>query len=255
MASSHAVDATDLRTAWRSYWSSYADENERRMRTVAGEYPVERGVEVSYRDLMDHGVAHETFRAHPDDVLGIGVETFGESVADIDVDAEDAWPRGFDAMILHVVDLPDGYGVYDYANLMEYLDRLVQIPVTLDADPDRMSDLMEAAFVCLDGHVTRLHQPGRRRREIRRCPECGDDVYLEERDSLFAEILRVQASGEGFDDKTLVVGGRRWKRLGLAAGDPIRVVGIPRADFRGDSTHGDVYVDVLSLERIDDLPF
>jgi hypothetical protein len=110
---------------------------------------------------------------------------------------------------------------------------------------------MEAAFVCPDGHLTRLHQPGRRRREYDLCPECGKSVYLEERESLFAEILTVTADGDGFSGVPLVVGGRRWKRERMREGDRLRVVGVPRADFREDSTHGTSYLDVLSLEAVD----
>jgi DNA replicative helicase MCM subunit Mcm2 (Cdc46/Mcm family) len=135
------------------------------------------------------------------------------------------------------------------------LDELVQLDVTFDGELERISDLMEAAFVCTTGHVTRIHQPGRRRRDIGHCPECGDPVYLEERESLFAEIQRVPVSGEGFDTITAILGGRLWTDLSIDEGDTAVVNGIPRADFREDSTHGSAYLDILHLEVEEDLPF
>jgi hypothetical protein len=182
----------------------------------------------------------------------MGVETFGSFVHDLDLDG--VWERSFDVMILHVDDLPGGFRPFD-SNLMAHLNELVQLDVTIGGSLERISDLMEAAFVCTTGHVTRIHQPGRRRRDIGHCPDCGDPVYLEERESLFAEIQRVPVSGEGFDGITAILGGRRWKNLSIGEGDTAMVNAVPRADFREDSTYGSAYLDLLHLEVEEDLPF
>lgn len=236
--------------AWGAFWTDYYGEHSRAVQTVATEYPSRRGLEVSYRDLLDHGVDHDRFKTDPDAVLGEGVaafESFVREHEDVDTD----WERGFDTMILHVTDLPDGFLVFDYTDLLAYLNRLIYQPVTMEGPPERQSDLMEAAFDCPNGHRTRLHQPGRRRRELDRCPECGESTYLEERASLFGTIFRGHASVGSYDDVALVIGGERWSGLDVTAGDEVVVTGIPRADFRADSTHGDVYVDVLSLSAED----
>jgi hypothetical protein len=244
----------DLRAVWEGYWDAhYADDRQaRRLRAVATDYPVKRGIVVSYPDLLDAGMSERELRTRPDRTLGMGVETFESFVRDLDLD--DAWDRSFDVMILHVDDLPGGFKPFD-SNLMGHLNELVQLEVTIHGTPERISDLMEAAFVCTAGHVTRIHQPGRRRRDIGHCPECGDPVYLEERESLFAEIQRAQVSGDGFDRLTAILGGRRWKGLSLGEGDTGVINAVPRADFREDSTHGSAYLDVLHLEVEEDLPF
>jgi hypothetical protein len=245
---------TDLRAAWERYWEAHVadDRRARRLRTVATDYPVKRGLVVSYPDLLEAGVSERALRTRPDATLGAGVETFETFVRDLELD--DAWERSFDVLILHVDDLPGGFKPFD-ENLMSHLNELVQLEVTFEAAPERVSDLMEAAFVCTAGHVTRLHQPGRRRRDIGHCPECGDPVYLEERRSLFAEIRRVPVAGPGFEDITAILGGRRWAGLDVAAGDTATVNGVPRADFREDSTHGSAYLDVLHVDVEADLPF
>ena len=244
----------DLRAAWEGYWAAHYEDDRRarRLRTVATDYPVKRGVVVSYPALLDAGLSETELRTRPDRTLGVGVETFASFVRGLDLD--DAWDRSFDVMILHVDDLPGGFKPFD-SNLMAHLNELVQLEVTFDSPLERISDLMEAAFVCTDGHVTRIHQPGRRRRDISFCPACGDPVYLEERESLFAEIQRVPVSGSGFDGITAILGGRRWKGLTVGEGDTAVVNGIPRADFREDSTHGSAYLDVLHVEVEEDLPF
>jgi hypothetical protein len=240
-----------VRSVWEEYWEAYYDEigSAQAVRGVATEYPVKRGLVVDYGDLLDVGMSHDRLRHDPDAVLGAGVETFGDFVDGLGL--EGAWERDYDTLILHLTNLPDGYKSFDYSNFMEHLNELVQVEVTFTADPEPTSDLMEAAFVCPDGHVTHLHQPGRRRREYDRCPECGKSVYLEERESLFAEILVARGSGEGFSDVPVVIGGRRWKRERMREGDSFVVNGIPRADFTGDSTHGSSYLDALSLEAVD----
>jgi hypothetical protein len=245
---------TELRTVWERYWDEYDHDQRqaRRLRTVATGYPVKRGLVVSYPDLLDAGMSERELRTRPDRTLGVGVETFESLVRDLDLD--DAWDRSFDVMILHVDDLPGGFKPFD-SNLMGHLNELVQLDVTFDAAPERISDLMEAAFVCTTGHVTRIHQPGRRRRDIDHCPECGDPVYLEERESLFAEIQRVSVSGDGFDRLTGILGGRRWKGVPIAEGDTATANVIPRADFREDSTHGSAYLDILHVDVEADLPF
>lgn len=245
---------TDLRAVWEAYWDAHYEDGRqaRRVRAVATDYPVKRGVVVSYPDLLDAGVSERELRKRPDRTLGMGVETFDSFVRDLDLD--DAWDRSFDVMILHVDDLPGGFKMFD-TNLMAHLNELVQAEVTFDGPAERISDLMEAAFVCTSGHVTRVHQPGRRRRDIDHCPDCGDPVYLEERESLFAEIQRAPVSGPGFDRITAILGGRRWKGLSIDEGDTAVVNGIPRADFREDSTHGSAYFDVLHVEVEEDLPF
>jgi hypothetical protein len=247
---------TDLRAAWEAYWDAhYADDRRaRRLRAVATDYPVKRGVVVSYSDLLEAGVSERALRTRPDRTLGTGVETFGSFVRDLDLDPDEVWDRSFDVLILHVDDLPGGFKPFD-SNLMAHLNELVQLEVTFGGAPERISDLMEAAFVCTTGHVTRIHQPGRRRRDIAHCPDCGDPVYLEERESLFAEIRRVPVSGEGFDRLTAILGGRRWKGLSIGEGDTATINAIPRADFREDSTHGSAYLDVLHVEVDEDLPF
>lgn len=244
----------DLRAVWGEYWDAYTDDvrQARRVRAVATDYPVKRGLSVSYPDLLSAGMSERELRMRPDRTLGMGVETLESFVRTLDV--EDAWDRSFDVTILHVEDLPGGFRPFD-SNLMAHLNELVQLTVTFDGELERISDLMEAAFVCTTGHVTRVHQPGRRRRDISHCPSCGDPVYLEERESLFAEIQRGSVSGEGFDGITAIVGGHRWKALTIREGETAVLNGIPRADFRGDSTHGSAYIDVLSLEVEDDLPF
>ena len=244
----------DLRAAWERYWDAYdADERQaRRVRAVATDYPVKRGLVVSYPDLLDAGMSERELRMRPDRTLGMGVETFASHVRGLDLDG--VWERSFDVLILHVDDLPGGFKPFD-SNLMAHLNELVQLAVTFDAAPERISDLMEAAFVCTSGHVTRVHQPGRRRRDIGHCPECGDPVYLEERESLFAEIQRVSVSGDGFDGLTGILGGRRWKDVSIEEGDTATVNAIPRADFREDSTHGSAYLDLLHVEVEADLPF
>lgn len=244
----------ELRAAWERYWETYdADQRQaRRVRTVATDYPVKRGIVVSYPDLLTAGISERALRTTPDRVLGMGVETFASFVRGFDLD--DVWERPFDVMILHVDDLPGGFKPFD-SNLMAHLNELIQLEVTFDAVPERISDLMEAAFVCTTGHVTRIHQPGRRRRDISHCPECGDPVYLEERESLFAEIQRVSLSGDGFDHVTGILGGRRWKGLSIDEGDTAMINAIPRADFREDSTHGSAYLDILHVEVEEDLPF
>lgn len=244
----------ELRDVWSRYWEAYyADEgNARKVRTVATEYPLRRGLDVSYRDLIDVGMSEATVRLEPDRVLDSGVETFEAFVRGLDL--EHTWERDFSVMILHLTDFPTGFRSFDYSNLIAYLNQLVQLEVTLDADPEPTSDLMEAAFVCMDGHTTRVHQPGRRLREIGFCPvdDCGKPVLLEEHDSLFAEILTCTGSGEGFSEVPMVMGGQRWKRAEMRGGDTFTVNGIPRAEFPGDSTHGTVRLDVLSMERSED---
>lgn len=245
---------SDLRAVWERYWADYyADERRaRRVRTVATDYPVRRGVVVSYPDLLEAGMSERELRMRPDRTLGMGVETFGSFVRDLDI--EDAWERPFDVMILHVDDLPGGFKPFD-SNLMAHLNELVQLEVTFEGPLERISDLMEGAFVCTSGHVTRVHQPGRRRRDIGHCPDCGDPVYLEERESLFAEIQRAPVAVSGFDSLTAILGGWRWKDLSIGEGGAAVVNAIPRADFREDSTHGSAYLDVLHVDVDEDLPF
>lgn len=236
---------------WDRYWEQYHEDtgNARRMRTVAQEYPVHRGLAVSYTDLVEMGVEHERFKNDPDAVLGEGVAAFERFVRGLDV--EDAWERAFDTVILHVRDLPSGFEIWDYSRLEEHLNRLTLLDVTVVEPPEYKSDMMEAAFVCVNDHLTRLHQGNLRHQDIDRCPECGESTWLEIKESTFARIQRARVSGEGFEDVLTVVGGSQSMDEEMAAGDRYRLTAVPRGDIDGSSTHGDVYLDTLHLEPAD----
>lgn len=236
---------------WDRYWEEYYEDtgNARRMRTIAQEYPIHRGLEVSYADLVDMGISHSRFKNDPDAVLSDGVEAFEQFVRDADI--EDVWERGFDTVILHVTDLPSGFEIWDYSRLEEHLNKLTQVEVTVDEPPEYKSDMMEGAFVCVNDHLTRIHQGNLRRQNIDRCPECGESTWLEIKESMFARIQRARVSGEGFENVLTVIGGTQSMDESMAEGDRYRLNAIPRGDIDGSSTHGDTYLDTLHLEEIE----
>jgi len=246
---------SDLHDIWLDYWSDYAQRETARVRRVAQDYPVRRGLEVSYTELLDRGVPHRQFRYDPASVLGAGIEAFEEFVRNADI--EDTWDRDFSAIVPHVVDLPDAFNVHEARHLEDHVNELVRAAVTVSSTPEFKSDLIEAAFVCPDGHVTRVHQDNVGKQFVDSCgrTDCDQSAWHEPTESLFTRIQRAYVSAEHFEDVMVVLGGMANMDDNMAVGDDYRLNAIVEAETSGETTHGDVHLGGLSIEPTSDLSY
>lgn len=245
----------DLHDIWLEYWEDYAREHRPRVKQVAQQYPVRRGLEVSYSELLDLGIPHRQFRYEPGIVLKAGVEAFGEYVRNADI--QHTWDREFSAIVPYVVDLPDGFNVNQARHLEDHLNELVRVEVTVTSDPEVKADLIEAAFVCTDGHLTRVHQAHVNKQFIDTCgrQDCQQSVWHEPNESLFARIQRAYVSAEHFDDVMVVLGGAENMDDDMGVEDTYRLHALVRAETSGETTHGDVHLGGLYMEPISGLSY
>jgi DNA replicative helicase MCM subunit Mcm2 (Cdc46/Mcm family) len=239
-----------LQRIWLNYWRQYFRNNESSLKRVAQEYPVRRGLKVSYSDLVELGIPHRMFRYNPDRVLNRGISAFDDFVDEAEI--RGSWERGYNALVPHVVDLPEGFKAHRISYLADHLGELVQLRGTISSATESKADLMEAAFLCPDGHVTRVHQASRHKQTIDTCGEsnCQQSVYLEPRESLFCRVQRIYVSGQGFDDTMVILGGITSRYDNISIGDEFIINGIPRAEYSGQMTHGDVFLDGLYIQPV-----
>lgn len=245
----------DHHDIWLDYWEDYAEREPGRVRRVAQEYPVRRGLEVSYSELLDRGIPHRKFRYEPGIVLADAVDAFEEYVRSSDI--EDAWERDFSAIVPHVVDLPDAFNVDEARYLEDRINELVRVNVRVSGEPESKADLIEAAFVCPDGHVTRVHQAHVNKQFIDTCgrSDCDQSVWHEPNRSLFTRIQRAYVSGEHFEDVMVVLGGVQNMQEDMGIGDEYRLHAVVRAETMDGTTHGDVHLGGLYVEEISDLGY
>lgn len=240
----------DLHDVWLEYWTAYEQRQRLRVKQVAQQYPVRRGLEVSYTELLELGVPHEQFRYNPGLVLEAGVSAFGAFVRDSDI--EDAWDREFSALVPYVIDLPDAFNVNQARHLEDHLNELVRLEVTVTSQPEVKADLIEAAFRCTDGHLTRVHQAHLHKQFIDTCghADCAKSVYHEPNQSLFARIQRAYVSAEHFDDVMVILGGSENIYDDMSVEDTYKLHALVRAETSDETTHGDVHLAGLYTEPV-----
>jgi len=235
----------DLTEKWYEY--AYRDRSD--VRRFVAAYPDRRALSVSC-DRVSHDYQFvRPLLTDPDEVLRAGKAALRRvRCHESDRDLEDVYLRLTDLPAESEVALAD-LGA-DHLNELRTLRGIVS-----ETDAIRPK-VIRAGFRCGKCEAVTRHvaQPGRRLRSHEKCPRCNSVGYLSFAPDASEYVDAQQAVVRDPDDPDESVAVLLEHDLAgsVAAGDRVRLVGVPRANQSGDLTIADTWIESVSMERLTD---
>lgn len=237
---------------WEDFFRKYYQD---KIVQLAKAYPEKRSLHVYFSDVdqYDSKLA-DALLEWPDQVLPAAEEALRSMDTPTGVTLEKAHLR----IIEMPKDAPTRVQIRDLRS--HHISRLIPIEGLVRKVTEVRPKLVEAAFECPSGHITKVPQTGSKYTEPYLCPECDrkTSFKINTAQSTFvdAQKIRLQESPEelrgGEQPQTLDVNVEDDLAGFVVPGDRVVITGILRSHQRsspaGKSTYFDIYIEGVSIE-------
>ena len=236
---------------WQNFWIDYITDGRRKqnVESLLDRYPRERGLTISYSDVLNVGYDQSTLQSEPDMILRDATKSFKQFV---DSEYPSTKREKFKNLKIHISGSV-GLKSATRGGVKDNVNSLVRIGGELIDVEDPELYLFDAAFECPDGHITEIEQPLKERRGINTCGEssCQNGAYFVPRKSRYLPRQRAVIKDDEFGENECWIEAGDMLRIQNQNTQDVSGCGISRAEFADSSTSFDTHIEVCYLASQD----